>query len=246
MADTVTNKKPNLFAKAAGKAAAAPTKTKKKETIWALMPGLADTPTLEQLDKSVSEMHRLHAERKRLETEEGIHKSSLKGFAEERYVAHLANTGAEPESPLKIINSRNETVTFVVQDRGHLSKVSDEQVGALSELLGQDAVTELVFEAGEFKFDPLTMSLLAPNGTEGEPRTVQDVVAEALSEAISGLVTAGKLSQEQADGLLSFTSERRFKPQILSRAVSVCGRNNAKLASFLDILGSALTRYVKC
>ena len=129
----------------------------------------------------------------------------------------------------------------MVQDRGHLHKVTDEQVTALTELLGEDAAGELVYEGGDFKFDTSIMSQTA--GKTGG--TVQDVVAEALTETLTALVTSKKLSQEQADGLIAFTAERRFKPQILSRAVSVCGRSKGKLASFLDILGSAVTRYVK-
>lgn len=238
--------KQSIFAKAKGKVAAEPTKSKKHETVWAISPLVKDEPTADQLNQSVHEMHRLHGERKKIETEEGIHKSLLKGFAEERYVDHLTVTGAEPESPLKIINDKMETVTFVVQDRGHLCKVSDDQIAALAEVLGEDAVGELIYEGGDFVFNGPVMGMNSLVQADGAFQSVQDVVAEALTETLAGLVEAGKISQEQADGLVDFKVERRFKPQILSKAVSVCGRNKGKLQSFLDALGSAVTRYVKC
>jgi len=244
VADTTTGKKVNVFAKAKGRTAAEPSKSKKKETVWAISPALVDPPTLDQLNKSVSEMHRLHAARKQLETEETIHKGCLKTFAEDRYVDHLATVGAEPESPLKIINDKMQSVTFVIQDRGHLCKVSDAQLAQLGDLLGEDAVNDLVYEGGDFKFDAAIMGMTAPS-QNGDQVTVQDVVAEAVTDMLAGLVEGGKLTQEQADGLIAFTAERRFKPQILSRAVGVCGRNKGKLAGFLDALGSAVTRYVK-
>lgn len=235
----------SIFAKAKGKTAAAPTKGRQKETVWAISPVISDTPTREQLNTAVSELIRLQAERKQLETEESIHKGALRSFAEERYVDHLATVGVEPESPLKIINDKMQSVTFVVQDRGHLCKVTDEQIAALADLLGEDAVNDLLHEGGEFKFDTGVMGMTAPPAPDGAPRTVQDVVAEALTDMLADLAESGKLTPEQADSLISFSAERRFKPKVLSYAVSVCGRNRGKLAQFLDVLGPAVTRYVK-
>lgn len=236
---TQKSTKPNLFAKAATKTASTPTTKKRAETIWAISPPTNDV-SVETLNLAVSEMHRLHAERKRLETEESIHKNALKGYAEDRYVDHVAKTGAEPESPLKIINDKHQTITFVVQDRGHLTTVTDGHIQALNDVLGADAAASLVYETMEFKFDDMTMSQEAPDGG-----TVQDLVAEAISDTLNKLVEKGKLRQEQMDNLLTCQLTRKFRPSLLQHGLAACGRNAAKLSGLLAALGGAIVRYVK-
>lgn len=240
MATTTTGTKVNLFNKAAGKTAAAPAKSKKKETVWNISPLVTDVPSKEQLNSAVSEMHRLNAERKRVETEQEIYKGILKPWAEERYFEHVAKFGVEPESPLKVVNDKHESVTFVVQDRSGQAVVTDEQVAMLGDLLGQDAAAELIVEAGEFKFDVAVMTQTAPDGT-----SVQEVVSEAISEALAKLVDKGRLSADQVENLLSYQTVRRFRPNLLPYALSAGGRNIQKLQSLFGALGSAIVRYVK-
>lgn len=228
----------NLFAKVAAKAPAATASKSKKETVWAISPHVTGDPSVEQLNEAISEVHRLTSEAKQIETQEKVYKSMLKTFADERYVESIVATGVEPPSPLKVANDKGQTVTFVVQERG--GRVSDAAYEQLVALVGQDAANSVVYEGGEFKFDQLVMSQPAPQGG-----TVQDVVAEALSEALQALVEKGSLRAEQVENLLSYTAERRYKPGVVQRAVEACGRHGQRLGQFLDILGGCLVRYIK-
>lgn len=235
-----TKQKVNVFAKAQGKTATVTPTKAKKETVWALSPlAVSDPPTLEQLNEAVSEVHRLHAEAKTIETQQSLFKGLLKNYADERYVESIAATGVEPPSPLKVVNNKGQTVTFVVQERG--GKVSDAAYDQLTALVGEDAASTVIYEGGEFKFEPTVMS----QDSLVEGSTVQDVVAEAISETLQALVEAGKLRPEQVDGLLSYTAERRWKPKLVQLAVEACGRNVKRLTQFLDIVGGACVRYIK-
>jgi len=242
-----TPKKVNIFAKAKGKVAEIETKSGKKETIWAISPQIVnDPPTRDQLNQAVAQVHVLHAEKKTLETREKIVKDLLKTYASERYSEAMAKLGVEPPSPLKVANDKGQTVTFVVQDRGHLTKVGDNQYEALSDLIGADNMPKIVWEGGDFKFNADIMAQPAGGPNISADTSVQDLVAEAISTALAGLVEEGKLSQEQVDELLVYEAERRFRPQALvGRAVEVCGKNPTKLAAYFDLAGSGITRYVK-
>src|SRR4051812_36913292 len=128
-------KKPNIFAKSKDKIAGTPVASKKKETLWQL--GAADVSppaTLEELDEAVSKVIELSGKAKVMETEANMYKAPLKEYAFQQYVKALVRTGVEPPSPLKVVNSQKQSLTYVVQDRGHLSKVTDDQVEALNEL----------------------------------------------------------------------------------------------------------------
>ena len=240
-----TTSKINPFAKAQGKTAAAPKAKSKKETIWAISPSVSDQPTVDQLNKAVAEMQRLKAERSQIETEEEIHKSILKEFASGRYIDALVSNGVEPESPLKIVNDKHQSVTYVVQDRGTQTKVTDKQVEDLVELLGEDATKEVVFEKGTFSFDDEVMAQIASPDENGDPRTVQDVVAAAMAEMLSKLVEDNQITADQVDGLLTFKTERCFVPKVVSKATIFCGRKRSTLERFFDILGSAMVRYCR-
>lgn len=231
----------DIFAKAKGKTAEAPKNKKTKETIWQISPTSSGPATPEQLNTAIDEMHRIFSARSKLETEEKTHKAMLKVFADEQYVDHLARTGAEPESPLKLANDKHLTVTFVVQDRGHLTKVTDEHISTLTSLVGEDAVNELVYTAGEFAFDSVIMGQQGPKGD-----SVQELISEAISTAVQKLHEAGKLSDGQVEGLVKYTEERRFRPGILKMLVGIVGRHKAKLEGVIAAMGGAIVRYVKC
>lgn len=235
--ETTKAAKPNFFAKAKGKVAADPVATSgKAETIWRL--GVEDgEPTEKDLDDAVDQLHTLSAERKTIATKEEIFKGMLDNHAVGLYMNHLAAVGTPPVTPMKIVNSNHKSVTFVVQERCGTAKVTDAQVTQLQKLFGEN---DLVYEGGSFVFDEITMAETTPDG-----QLVQDVVAEAVSEALHNLVQANKLLPKQAEQLLTYDVQRRFKPNIIARVTSLCNKNYDKLSKALGILKGAVIHFVK-
>ncbi len=163
----------------------------------------------------------------------------LRPYALDRFFESMAESGVLPPAPLKVISDKGQSITLVLQDRSASSKVTDEQIAALEELVG-DRAADLIYDAGEFSFNANIMAQNSPTGG-----TVQDVVAEAIGDAISQLLEAKKISEVQADGLLSYSAEKHFKPQPMARAVEFVGRNAEKLAEFAGILDKSFISYVK-
>lgn len=240
MATKTETKKPafNVFAKAKDKAASLPKKGKGKETIWTVNPSeiqQTDDPTIEQLAEAVTQVINLTEERKKIEAKEKVYKNLLRDYAEGQYVDHLAAHGAEPPTPLKVANAEGETVTYVVTDRSHLSKVEDNQVTLLSKLLGEDAAADIIYNAESFAFNPAILALPG----------VSEAIEAGLNEILGKLVEDETLTMAQAGDLLTHEEVRRFKPGTVKAAVGTCGKDRAKLAQFFEALGSARSHYIK-
>lgn len=220
-----------LFAKAqASKASDSPKKS--KGVAW-----FAGDPQGDAVAKSVKELVRLNAEAKAVEAKMGIHKTVVKKFAEDRFVNAHATDGVGPETPMIIQTMDGEKVTYVVQDRSGQYAVKDEQKEALSQLLGPDAVDNLLYDEVSFGFNRIIMSIPG----------VQDAVEKALEGAIKKLTAGPKpvLSAEQADALIEADQKTAFKPGTLDRLSQIAGRDANRVKQFLEIMGSSATRYIK-
>lgn len=220
-----------LFAKAqASKKADAPKKA--KGVAW-----MAGDPSGDAVAKSVKELVRLEADAKAIEAKMGIHKTIVKKFAEDRYVSTYAEQGSAPDSPMHVQNADGDKVTYVVQDRSGQYAVKEEQKDALAQLLGPDAVGDLLFESVEFGFNPTVMAVPG----------VSEIVEKALEGAIKKLTAGPKpvLTETQAEVLLDAKNKTAFKPGTLDRLTTIIGRDTGKIKQFLEIMGSSATRYVK-
>lgn len=219
-----------LFAKVSAKKADA-AKSKAKGVAW-----LAGDPSGDAVAKSVKELVRLDAESKAIEARMAIHKNAVRKFAEERYLRDYAEQGSSPDTPMTVQNSDGEKVTYVVQDRSGQYNVSDAQVDALGQLVGPDAVANLLYEERRFGFN---REILALPG-------VSEAVEVALEGVISRLLESGVLSQEQSECLVEASQKTAFKPGTLDRLGLIVGRDVNRLRQFLEVMGSSATRYVKC
>jgi hypothetical protein len=219
-----------LFAKAAQKAKETVKDTKKKATAW--MVGNQETETI---SKAVKELVLLESQKKTVDAKMSVIKSQVKRYADEMFVKEYATRGCMPETPMFIQNSDGEKVTYVAQDRGGQYGVKPDQIEALNELLGEDAVANLLYEETTFGFN---RHILALPG-------VLEALETALSEAITGMQNIGMLDGDQAASLLDVSSKTTFKPGVLDQLTSICGKNTSRLKSFLDIAGSSFTRYIK-
>jgi len=219
-----------LFAKAAQKAKETVKETKKKATAW--MVGSQETETI---GSAVKELVLLESQKKTVDAKMSVIKSQVKRYADEMFVRDYVARGCMPETPMFIQNSDGEKVTYVAQDRGGQYGVKPDQVEALNDLLGEDAVAGLLYEETSFGFD---REVLAIPG-------VLEALESALSDAIEGMQGMGMLDGDQAASLLSVSSKTTFKPGVLDQLTSVCGKDTSRLKSFLDIAGSSFTRYIK-
>lgn len=222
-----------LFAKAAAKkteGTGAATAKKAKNTTW-----LCGSTAGDEVAKAVHELKVLNAEKKAIEAKMDVHKVKVQGYAEDQFYRAYADVGVFPETPMLVQNSDGEKVTFVVQDRSAQYGVKPEQVDLLAEMLGQDAVGDLLYEETTIAFNRLVMAL--PGVTEA--------VEQALERAIMKLVKDGSLSEEQAGELVDPIVKRTFKPGTLDRLAIICGRDVTRIEQFCEIMGSSCTMYLK-
>jgi hypothetical protein len=113
--------------------------------------------------------------------------------------------------------------------------VKPDQVEALNDLLGEDAVSSLLYEETSFGFN---REILALPG-------VLEAIESALTEAISGMTNMGMLDGDQASELLDVKSKTTFRPGSLGQLTLICGKDTSRVKQFLDIAGSSFVRYVK-
>jgi hypothetical protein len=215
-----------LFAKAATRAASAPAASKKKSTVW-----MAD----HNLSKVVHELTVLNAAKKSADAKIEVLKASVKKFAYANFVRDYVNRGSAPDSPMLVQNEDGEKLTFVAQDRGSQYDVKQEQKDALVDLLGEDAVEDILYVETTYNFN---RELLCKPG-------VQDIVEKHLMAAIGELVETGTLSEAESESILDVKNKTSFKPGVFDRLTSICGRDVGRLTQFLDIASSSFTRYVK-
>lgn len=216
-----------LFKTAAAKKADTP-KAKKKATTW-----LVGDPNSQQIGNSVHELITLDAQKKAIDAKMEVHKTAVCRFAKNAWFRDVADLGVPPETPLKVQNHDGESVSFVVQDRSAQYAVKEEQREALTQLLGADAVNDLLYEEVTFGFD---RALLA------NPR-VQEVVEAALESAIGTLQEEGILGDE--DSLITADTKVAFKPKTLDRLAALVGRDVNRLESFVRAMGSSAVMYVR-
>lgn len=224
-----------LFNKVKAQAAPKASAAKKKETVW-LVGGSADSAPVAE---AVKQLVVLAAQAKAIETKQGVFKAAVKGFAEKSYVKDFAATGVSPETPMQVATTDGEKVTFVCQDRSSQYQIKDDQKEALVELLGEDAVKDLLFEETTFGFN---RDVLAFPG-------VMEVVEKALESALRKLTDdkEGKpiLSEEVASQLLDVKVKTAFRPGTMDRLPLICGKDVTRIEQFMEIAGSNLTRYIK-
>jgi len=219
----------SLFKKATAVKKAEPAK-KAKGIAW-----LVGDPLQDAVAKAVKAIVGISAEQKALEAKMEVHKTVVKKYAHDNFVGDFTRDGVLPETPMKVQTADGEAVTYVVQDRSSQYKVSEEQQEALCELLGADAVPDLLYTEYTFKFNRQIMAIPG----------VQEAIDKALSSAVTKLVKGGELTEEQGDSLIEADERTTFRPGTLDRVPQIVGSDTNRVRQFIEIMGSCCTRYVK-
>lgn len=219
-----------LFSKAAAKSAAKPSK-QKKSTTWVVGSSEDD----KQVSDAIHQLVLLKADEEIINAKKGIHMSVVMNAAKDMHVSAFCERGVPPETPMIMQNCNGEQVNFVVQDRGGQYKVKEESLDAMRQILGDDAVDELVYTETTIGFNRDIMAIPG----------VSEAIEKALETTVAKLIKSRIITEEQADELITADQKTSFKPGVLKRAAEICGRSTVRLSQFLDAMGSACTRYIK-
>ena len=220
-----------LFAKAATKAQDSVKETKRKGVAWKV--GDRDSETI---GKAIHELTILEAQAKAISAKQDVIKSAVKRYCDDMFIRDYTARGSMPDTPMTLQNTDGEKLTYVCQDRGGQYGIKNDQKEALTDLLGEDAVTDLLFDETTFGFKREV--LMIPG--------VLGAIEKALEEALTGLIESDVLDGDQAASLLDVKTKTAFRPGTLDRLTSICGRDVSRVRQFLDIAGSSFTRYIKC
>lgn len=220
-----------LFAKAKDKAKASAGTTKpKKNTTWAV-----GDPQGDAVGKSLQELTKINAEMKALEAKKKIHANVVGNYAEQAFIRDFSELGVLPDTPMRVVNSEGDAVTYVVQDRGGQYKLKDEQIEMLEQILGEDAVPDLLYTQTTIGFNRYVMAIPG----------VSEEIEGAIMKAVKSLIKKQVIDEDTADDLITVDEKTAFKPGTLDRAATLVGRDQTRLKQFIDAMGSSCCRYVK-
>jgi hypothetical protein len=72
-----------------------------------------------------------------------------------------------------------------------------------------------------------------------------DALSKHLEACRGELLSAGVLTEDQADELLDVSTKRTLRPGVLENAVGHVGKDTTRLKAFLQFIGSCAVRYIK-
>jgi hypothetical protein len=207
----------NLKSKSVNKA----TKTgAKKGTSWMLTEAA-------HID-AVNEIVKLDREVDAINAKINVRKNILKGVAQEKWLSDYVRESGSPESPMKLLTPEGESLTYVVQDRSGQVKVSDDLREQLVVEIGSDAVDRLLYEETTFSFN--RVALMNPQ------------IEKAVSKALEALVEQ-VASIDPEISLLDVEQKVAYKK--LDNLTEICGHDRGAISRFVELIGSALVRYLK-
>lgn len=239
---------PNLF----HKAVTAPRKEKKeKGTVFILPKDVGEDNKLRGeslvLNNSVTEVITAKKEESVAKNKGNIAKGHLKTWMFNKYTQEWAANGMMPETPVSLANHLGESLTYVVVDKTQQYTLGTEQVELLEQTVGADTVKLFVETVDIYGFDPATMGAPAgeiPASASADEiammPTVQDVIFEIVSEAIS---KETRLTDEQKAALITRAVVTRVKSGYLARLAEFVGAKAEMIGQVLEIIGSGCTRY---
>lgn len=233
----------NVFEKAKPKPAAAKVK---EETIWRI----EDDGPHADVAQAIYDIHILNAKAKPLkakltEIEENLAgpKKAVLDYASGLYAEALATRPGRPATPMRVQNDREASVTYVLQDKSTGVALSAQQLEDLAKIVGQDELDGAIERFKVIAFNPEVLAQPAAN-KRGPKSTVQQVVAEALTAALNGLVAKGVLTTAQVDELLIVEEKTVLRPGLLERLGQLCGGSRIRIQAVIEGLPQAFVRYI--
>lgn len=220
----------SVFAKAASKTSNKPKAKKSKGTTWSVGSDEATGPVA----KAIGQIAVLNAEKKKTETKLTAHKAVVLRHAKTQFCQTYAANSVFPDTPMKVVNPDGASATLVVQERNQYG-VSDDSVEALTQILGEDGVDDMVYEETVFGFD---RGILARDG-------VMDILGKHIEAAMAEMVETETLDGEAVEDLLTAKEKRSYRPGVMQRLAAICGNDTTKMAQVCEAMGSGCVQYVK-
>lgn len=219
----------NPFAKAAAGAAkpGSPKSAKQKDII---------TFSDAELSEAVDQFILYHKQEKQAESMKQAAQAKFKPQVIREYCAKFADASVKPDS-LKVAGKSDETVLFIVQDRGgdESKFISDEQFELMVNLIGEDKVAQVVNQYLKFTFDPEILQIPG----------VEDAIGAAVGGVIAKLVEDNVLTTAQSESLLQAKNVRSVKKGTLAKLAAVCDCNVDLMLQVFDALGTSVSAYFK-
>lgn len=244
---------PNLFASAAKTASKSAPKS--KGTQFLLPREVGDDGKLSEKDRilhqALTDVNKAHEEEKTAKNKGNNAKGILGGWVIGEYCSRYAKLGTNPETPITILNNKNEAVTYVLQDKAGQNALDEDKVALLEDFLGYETAHANIVNRKSYAFNPETLSQDSFEETtifddDGKPVTVKRSVQEIVFDVVSAaIVSDPRLSDEQKQNLITCTEKTYLRSGLLSRLTTVCGDSATKIERFFDIVGSAIVKYIK-
>lgn len=217
---------------------------KSKGSLWAV----ADHARAAELDKAITDYVDLDRQIDALKGKQTPAKNLLKRTCDELWVRDFAARGVTPDTPMKLLSTTGESVTFVVQDRCGTSKVKDEQVEAITSQFGADVAAAMIGEVTTFGFNPVLVSL--PGVMDVLDKYLSLAIEELTQEQTTGVgknkkVKPALLTAEQAEMLVEADRKTSFIPGTVDRLAAIVGASASAIKTAADIMAGACVRYVK-
>ena len=186
------------------------------------------------ISESIDEFVEASKKEKEAKADKKVASGVVLPTALEKFIGQFCTEGRQPET-MKFRSKEGNQITLVVQDRGELYGVSDEQYDTLVSVIGENSTNKIVLETTVFKFNP---QIVAKEG-------VMDVLGPAIGEALQKLVNDGAITDEEAGGLLTADSLRTIRKGTVADLSKVAGGDEDTMSNLIDALGSHVTTYVK-
>ncbi len=176
---------------------------------------------------------------------ESLRKPLLTHFEAQWFERQLQGS---PPTPLRLRHTSGDEVVYVTQDRTASRPLSDDQVDAITAVLGDDAAAESIEYTVAYGFDPDVMAktvLVDDGGRKRRKRRVEDLVGEALDHIRHVLVANGSLTAEEASRLVRADRRHTLRRGFLSDLPSLCKCEASRMSQALKAVGSSIVRFIR-
>jgi len=195
-----------------------------------------------ELHETVDDIKRAAKDEKTAKNRGNLAKGLLGKFALARYAGLIAETAVIPPSPYTVVNKDGSGITYIVQNKSQQNALSQDQIGKLRALLGDDIVDSMLEDKELYFFSSTALAEKAAGRKAKGGDLVADVVFEVVSAAI---METSKLSKQQKLALIKKKTTKHLKVDTLSKVPQLFGDMPKKIRPFFEIVGSAINRYFK-
>ena len=209
------------------------TRMSDKATTWVLGRG----PD-RKLGEAIAELLECEAEAKKLEMRATLAKEAISLYCERRWCEETCSR--DVATPIKLVNSKGQSVTYVIQDRTRSTRINASVYEELAGVIGKKAAANATTTKKVIYFADEVLDQVALDG-----RTVREATEEYVGLMAGDMVIQKVITQAQANALVEIIPLRTFIGGFLGRLPGLCDCDAEKFTAAIKAIGSAVTRYIK-